>query len=257
MMVAGHEDDEHRDPRAVGVDQQGGQQRAAGRADEEDVDGAERRARAPQPVRHHRRDDRADHGERRRTAAPRSGMPRMANSTGVGHEVLDRRERRGRQHDETEEPEGLGRVDAVQPVVGAARRTGWSTSAATAADGRDRAPAERADPVVLPQEEAGQHRHGEQPEADRREGDDGRAQRADPDAAGRRPPPSRSARAPRRRRPRRARPASRTGRAAARAAGRRPARRRRRDGDDQERPLPPALPPARAAIPPTSSGLSV
>ena len=33
-----HEDDEHRDPRAVGVDQQRREQRAAGGADEEDVD---------------------------------------------------------------------------------------------------------------------------------------------------------------------------------------------------------------------------
>ena len=57
---------EHRGARAEGVGEQRREQRAAGRADEEDVDRAERRAHAPQPVGHDRLQDRADHRERGR-----------------------------------------------------------------------------------------------------------------------------------------------------------------------------------------------
>ena len=171
------EQDEDGDPRSVGVGQQGGEERAAGRSDEEDVQRAERRAHASQPVRHHRAEDRPDHGERRRQQH-RAGDGEDGEEPGVRHEVLDRRERRGRQDDEAHEPQRLRRVSAIQPVIGPAdeRQRGEHRNAA---NGGHRTPAERAEPVLLLQEEAGQHRRGEQAEAHRRERDDGRAQRVD------------------------------------------------------------------------------
>ena len=51
MIVLGHAEQQHRGARAVGVGEEGGEQRAAGGADEEHVDRPERRAHAPQPVR--------------------------------------------------------------------------------------------------------------------------------------------------------------------------------------------------------------
>ena len=53
-----------------------GEQRAAGRADEEDVDRPQRRAHAPQPVRHDRLQDRLHHREARSTAGSAAGCPR-------------------------------------------------------------------------------------------------------------------------------------------------------------------------------------
>ena len=48
----------------------------------------------------------------------------MANSTAFGMKYWTGVNDRRRQHDEAEEPEGLGRVAPVEPVVVPARRTG-------------------------------------------------------------------------------------------------------------------------------------
>ena len=184
------------------------------------------------------------------------GMPSDGEEHRVRHEVLHRREDGGRQHDEAEEPEGPGRVGAVEAVVAPPdERDGHQRG--ERADRHHQAPPERADPVVLPQEEAGQHRHGEQPEPDRREGDDRGPQRADPDELGEGRFHARSARGPRRRSTRRAGPASRTGPRG--GSGRRKATTATiAAGTAMTRKAhcQPWLPPASAATPPTSSGLS-
>ena len=78
------DDHEHRGARPELVGEQAGEERAAGRADEEDVDRPERRAHAAQPVRHHRLQDRPHHRERRSTAGSAAGSPRIVNAMTLG-----------------------------------------------------------------------------------------------------------------------------------------------------------------------------
>ena len=107
-------DDRH--PGAVGVREQTGQQRATGRADEEDVERTERLSHPAQPVGDHRGQQRPDHRERD-DRHHRGGHGQDGEPHRVRHEVLHRHQQRRRQHEPADETQRLGRILAVLPVV--------------------------------------------------------------------------------------------------------------------------------------------
>ena len=174
---ARHLQEQHRRLRADDVDEEGRDERAAGRTDEEDVDRPKRRAHAPQPVRHDRLQDRPDHRERghqedlRDHADDGEGRWRWASSTGSA-----RRWRRA----------GAGARPAAGPWRGPPG-SGRRSPAANGQDGDDEEAAEAAEqarssasrPNSLLDVQALEDRRGEQPEADGGEGEQRHVHRLD------------------------------------------------------------------------------
>ena len=83
MSVRRHAEQQHGAPRPDGVREERGEQRAAGGADEEHVDRAERGAEAAQPVGHDRLQHRADHRERGDSSTV-GRTPTAVNSDALG-----------------------------------------------------------------------------------------------------------------------------------------------------------------------------
>ena len=174
----------------------------------------------------------------------------------VRHEVLDGEDHRDRQDQQADHPQRLGRVAPVQGVV-ALRDERQRDEHADAGHGHDDPASERAEVEMAVEVEVLEHRSGEQTEAQRREAEQHRLERADPVRGARARPRAARESSVRRRRLHRARrrisgwPRGGSGMRKAKIAsgivGRASAKYAQRQ---------PSRPPASAAMPPTIAGLS-
>ena len=170
-------DDQHRRPDPHNAVEEGRQNGAAGRTDEEDIDAAHCAHHATQAVWRDRGEDGTDHGESRQE---QDGTRHAEDGPEdrVGHEVLNGNDDRDGQDDLADQRQGLGRILAVETVVVPADE-GQRDEHPDGADGADDAALERIEPELLLEIQVAQHGSREEPEADGGEGDQDRLDRAD------------------------------------------------------------------------------
>ena len=167
--------DQHGGLGAGGVDEEGGQERPARGADEEDVERSEGGPHAPEAVGRDRLQDRPDHRERGEV----QDLHHHADdgiAQRVRHRVLDRDHEGDGDDEEADETECLRRVLAEAGVVpsGGERQ---DAERQDPTEGSEKATLERVEVELFLDVEPAQDGPGEQAEAQRREGDHGVAER--------------------------------------------------------------------------------